>query len=62
MRRSARSITPKDVEDARSLWRLHGSRVDRHRIVRVLRLLEEALGQSDLLSGFESIATEHGND
>ena len=51
---------PKDIEDARSLWRLHGSRIDRRRIRRVLRLLEEALGQSDLLSRFESIAKEHG--
>ena len=51
---------PKDIEDARSLWRLHGSRIDRRRIRRVLRLLEEALGQSDLLSRFESITEEHG--
>ena len=50
---------PKDIEDARSLWRLHGSHIDRRRIRRVLRLLEEALGQSDLLSGFEAIATKH---
>ncbi len=47
---------PKDAEDARSLWRIHGSDARRRRIRRLLRLLEEALGQSDLLSGFESIA------
>ena len=46
---------PKDVEDARSLWRIHGSDARRRRIRRLLRLLEEALDQSDLLSGFESI-------
>ena len=46
---------PKDAEDARSLWRIHGSDARRRRIRRLLRLLEEALGQSDLLSGFESI-------
>ena len=47
---------PKDAEDARSLWRIHGSDARRRRIRRLLRLLEEALGQSDLLSDFESIA------
>ena len=49
---------PKDIEDARTLWRLHGPRVDRRRIRRLLRLLEEALGQSDLLSAFEAVAAE----
>ena len=53
---------PKDIEDARSLWRLHGSDIDRRRIRRVLRLLEEALGQSDLVSGFESIAKTPKHD
>ena len=53
---------PKDIEDARSLWGLHGSHIDRRRIRRVLRLLEEALGQSDLLSGFEAIATKHNRN
>lgn len=47
---------PKDAEDARHLWRLHGSGARRRRIRRLLQLLEEALGQSDLLTGFESIA------
>ena len=53
---------PKDMEDARSLWRVHGSSAGRRRVVRLLRLLEEALGQSDLVSGFESIAAKHRND
>lgn len=53
---------PKDMEDARSLWRLHGSGAHRRRIRRVLRLLEDALGQSDLVSGFESVAAKHRND
>ena len=53
---------PKDIEDARTLWRLHGPRVDRRRIRRLLRLLEEALGQSDLLSAFEAIAAESRRD
>jgi len=45
----------KDLDDARSLWRLHGAAVDVTHIRRTLRLLEEALGQSDLLPAFESI-------
>ena len=52
---------PKDMEDARNLWHLHGSGVHLRRIRRLLRLLEDALGQSDLLSGFESVATKHRN-
>ena len=47
---------PKDAEDARQLWRLHGSAARRRRIRRLLRLLEEALDRSDLVSGFEAIA------
>ena len=46
---------PKDVEDARSLWRIRGQRLDADRIHRTLRLLEEALSQSDLVSSFESV-------
>lgn len=53
---------PKDIEDARGLWRLRRSDIDRRRIRRVLRLLEEALGQSDLVSGFDAIATKHEHD
>ena len=47
---------PKDTEDARNLWRLHGSEARRRRIRRVLRLLEEALDRSDLVSGFSAIS------
>jgi hypothetical protein len=47
---------PKDIEDAAVLWRLHHEKMDADRIRRTLRLLEEALGQSDLLSAFERIA------
>jgi hypothetical protein len=46
---------PKDIEDARGLWRTRGSALDAERIVSVLRLLEEALGQSDLLPAFEEV-------
>lgn len=53
---------PKDIEDARSLCRLRGSSVDRRRVLRLLRLLEEALGQSDLVSAFEAIATKHNRN
>ena len=47
---------PKDLEDAQSLRRLHGPRLDDGRIRLMLGLLQEALGQSDLLSSFESIS------
>lgn len=47
---------PKDVDDARALWRLHGSGMDADRIRRTLRLLEEALGQGDLLPSFAMIS------
>ena len=46
---------PKDLDDARGLWRLRERVLDAGRIRRTLRLLEEALGQSDLLPCFESI-------
>ena len=47
---------PKDLEDVRALWRIHGVTLDQTRIRRVLRELEEALGQADLISTFDSIA------
>jgi len=47
---------PKDIEDARGLWRARGRDLDRERIRRILRLLEEALSQSDLLPAFDSVA------
>jgi hypothetical protein len=46
---------PKDLEDVRSLWRLHGRSVDAARIREVLRQLEEALSQADLVSSFDAI-------
>ena len=46
---------PKDLEDARNLWRIHGQELDTERIRRTLRLLEEALSQNDLVPTFESI-------
>ena len=44
---------PKDVEDVHTLLRIQGPRIDVARIRHVLGLLEEALGQSDLLATFE---------
>ena len=46
---------PKDMEDARTLWRVRGREVDAAHIRSVLRQLEEALSQSDLIPAFESI-------
>ena len=45
----------KDLDDAAALWRLHRNDVDAERVEDVLRLLEEALGQSDLVPAFEGI-------
>jgi predicted nucleotidyltransferase len=45
---------PKDLEDAGALWRIRGQELDAARIHQTLRLLEEALSQSDLVSTFES--------
>jgi len=45
----------KDLEDARNLWRVRRRDVDPERIRRILRLLEEALSQSDLVPAFEAI-------
>ena len=47
---------PKDLDDATGLWRIHGAVADADRIRRILRLLEEALTESDLVSTFETIA------
>jgi len=49
---------PKDIEDATGLWRLRGPKMDEPRIRKILRLLEEALSQSDLLPTFEQV--KHG--
>jgi predicted nucleotidyltransferase len=47
---------PKDIEDARALWSLRAESLDNDRIRSVLRLLQGALDQSDLLPAFEAIA------
>ena len=49
---------PQDLADAQNLWRIHRHNLDKRSIRRTLRLLEEALDQSDLLPGFESIAQD----
>ena len=49
---------PKDMEDARTLWRVRGHEVDAARIREILRQLEEALSQSDLIPAFDSIARQ----
>ena len=46
---------PKDVDDARALWKLHGGTIDEGRIRHTLRLLEEALAQGDLVSTFDRL-------
>jgi len=47
---------PKDLGDAAGLWRLHGRSLDANRIRETLALLEEALGQSDLVPSFDTFA------
>jgi hypothetical protein len=47
---------PKDLEDARALWQLHRHQMDLRRIRRILRLLEDALSQNDLVASFDSIS------
>ena len=46
---------PKDIEDARALWHRHGGELDAARVRRTLRLLDEALSQSDLVLAFEAL-------
>jgi hypothetical protein len=46
---------PKDIDDARGVWRAHGTELDADRITRILRLLEEALSQGDLVTSFGAI-------
>lgn len=46
---------PKDLEDVRGVWTVHGSTLDIERIRSVLRLLEKALSQSDLLIAFDAV-------
>ena len=49
---------PQDLADVRSLWRCQRHNLDAPSIRATLRLLEEALDQSDLLPAFDSIASE----
>ena len=49
---------PQDMADARSLWRIHRHSLNALSIRATLRLIEEALDQSDLLPAFDSIASE----
>jgi len=46
----------KDLDDAGALWRLHGQSLDANRIRHTIRMLEEALTQSDLVPSFDAIA------
>lgn len=46
---------PKDIEDVRGVIHERRASLDEERVRNVLRLLEEALGQSDLMPVFESI-------
>lgn len=43
----------KDLDDVVTLLRIHGESIDARRVRAVLTMLEEALGQSDLLAAFE---------
>ncbi len=51
---------PKDLEDVRGVLRERGESLDLARIRATLHLLEQALGQSDLLRSFESEARHLG--
>jgi hypothetical protein len=45
---------PKDIDDVKNLWLVHGASADRGRITQVLAMLEEALSQSDLMPAFQA--------
>lgn len=45
----------KDLEDAATVLRIQAERIDEMRVRRVLSMLEEALGQSDLVPAFERL-------
>jgi len=46
---------PKDLDDVVTLLRVQGERIDDARVRQVLTLLEDALGQSDLVPEFERL-------
>lgn len=48
---------PKDLDDVVTLLRTHGNGIDAARVREVLTMLEQALGQSDLLAAFEQCQT-----
>lgn len=48
---------PKDIDDAGALLRAHRGRLDIGRVRRLLAELEEALGQSDLVSAFDALVS-----
>jgi Nucleotidyltransferase of unknown function (DUF6036) len=50
---------PKDLGDARGLRAARGEGMDVARMASVLKLLEEALGQSDLMPAFDAIRRKH---
>ena len=50
---------PKDLEDVVVLLRVQGPQVDGARVRHILRMLEEALGQSDLVAAFERALARH---
>lgn len=49
---------PKDLDDVTTLMRIHGDQLDAVRVRTVLGLLEQALGQSDLINAFEQCVSE----
>jgi hypothetical protein len=51
---------PKDIDDVRALWRIHGATVDAERVRSVLAQLQEALDQSDLLRALEQVMRSPG--
>lgn len=51
---------PKDLEDVRGILRVRGDTLDLGRVRRMLQLLEEAIGQSDLVPAFEQALKDAG--
>jgi hypothetical protein len=51
---------PKDLEDARGVVRVQGKGLDAARIEQILGLLEDALGQSDLLPTWHALRGSSG--
>lgn len=53
---------PQDLTDARNLWRIHSHDLDERSIRKTLRLLEDALAQSDLLPMFDAMTRNDPSD